>query len=351
MLGLFKTFSQDIGIDLGTSHTLIYVREKGIVINEPTVVALNKKTGQILAVGKEAYEMLGRTPMHIEAVKPLTNGVISDFEVAEKMLHYYLNKLREQNILRNIFDWLRLIISTPCGGTEVEKRAVEDAAKNAGAKEVYLIEAPLATALGDHLPINESKGNLVVDIGGGVTEVAVISLNGIVISKSIRVAGNKLNEDIVYYFRDKLRLSIGDKTAEEIKIKIGSAIDLGTNQEMLVKGRDLAHGLPKEIKIKEGEIREAILPSLTKIINVIKDTIEITPPELIGDIMSQGVVISGGTSLLRGIDKLIKENISLPVKIAEDPLTTVIRGIGVVLEDFNTYKNLLTTISREKPPL
>ena len=351
MFSILKIFSRDIGIDLGTTKTLIYVKDKGIVVQEPSVVAINKKTKQILAIGAEAREMLGKTPSHIEAIKPLTNGVISDFEVTEKMLHYFLDKIREKELIKNIFDWPRLIISIPSGITEVEKRAVEDAAKGAGAKEVYLIEEPLAVALGNRWPVEESQGILIADMGGGTTEVAVIALGGIVVSKTIRTAGNKLNEDIVYYFRDKLKLAIGERTAESIKINIGSAIDLGTNREMIVKGRDLTHGLPKEIKIKEKEIRESITPSLNKIVDSIKNTIEATPPELVGDIMNQGIILSGGTSLLRGLDKLISDNIGLPVKITEDPITATIRGIGVVLENFPEHKNLLIAVSREKPPV
>jgi len=351
-MGIFqKLFNRDIGIDLGTTKTLVYVKDKGIVVHEPTVVAINNKTNQIIAIGKDAYEMIGKTPPHITASRPLTNGVISDFEVAEKFLRYLLNKIKRKGILNSVFDWPKLIISIPTGGTEVEKRAVEDAAKNAGAKEVFLIEEPMAVALGARLPILESKGILVADIGGGTTEVAVISLGGVVVSKSIRVAGNKLNEDIIYYFRDKFKMAIGEKTAENIKILLGSAIDLGTNQDMKVKGRDLTHGLPKEIKIKAQEIREAITPSLIKIIDAIKATIETTPPELISDIMTEGVLLSGGTSLLKGLDKLVEDSVGLKVKVIEDPITAVIRGIGTVMEDFESFKSCLVTISREKPPI
>lgn len=346
-----ESFFRNIGVDLGTSKTLVYVKGKGIVINEPTVVATNNKTNQILAIGREAEEMIGKTPSHISAIRPLSNGVISDFEVVEKMLHYFLNKAKGKGFLGQFLDWPRLVIGVPTGGTEVEKRAVEDVARSAGAKEVYLIEEPIAVGLGAQLPVKESQGIFVVDIGGGTTEIAVISLGGIVVSKSLRVAGNKLNEDIIYYFRDKFKLCIGEKTAERIKIFIGSAVDLGSNQEMKIKGRDLTRGLPKEIKIKEDDIREAITPSLLKIIDAIKDTIEIVPPELIGDIMETGIILSGGTSLLRGFDKLIEESVDLPVKIIDDPITSVIRGIGIVLEDIQSSKDLLTTITREKAPV
>jgi len=349
--GFKESFFRNIGVDLGTSKTLIYVKGKGIVINEPTVVAMNNKTNQILAVGHEAEEMIGKTPSHISAIKPLNDGVISDFEVAEKMLDYFLDKSKKKGFFGQFLDWPRLVVGVPTGGTEVEKRAVEDVARSAGAKEVYLIEEPIAVALGAQLSVKESQGIFVVDVGGGTTEVAVISLGGIVVSKSLRIAGNKLNDDIIHYFRDKFKLSIGDKTAERIKIFIGSALDLGSNQEMKIKGRDLTRGLPKEIKVKEEDIREAITPSLIKIIDSIKSTVEITPPELIGDIMQTGIILSGGTSLLRGIDKLIEESIDLPVKIIDDPITSVIRGIGIILEDLEGSKDILTTITREKPPL
>ncbi len=349
--GFKENFFRNIGVDLGTSKTLIYVKGKGIVINEPTVVAMNNKTNQILAVGHEAEEMIGKTPSHISAIKPLNNGVISDFEVAEKMLNYFLDKSKKKGFFGQFLDWPRLVVGVPTGGTEVEKRAVEDVVRSAGGKEVYLIEEPIAVALGAQLSVKESQGIFVVDIGGGTTEVAVISLGGIVVSKSLRIAGNKLDDDIIHYFRDKFKLSIGEKTAERIKIFIGSALDLGSNQEMKIKGRDLTRGLPKEIKVKEDDIREAITPSLIKIIDAIKSTVEITPPELIGDIMETGIILSGGTSLLRGIDKLIEESIDLPVKIIDDPITSVIRGIGIILEDLEGSKDILTTISREKPPL
>ena len=347
----FSRFGQEIGVDLGTTKTLVYVRGKGIVINEPTVVALNNKTNQILAIGREALEMVGKTPPHISAIRPLSNGVISDFEVTEKMLRYFLDKAERKNFLENLINRPRLVIGIPCGGTEVEKRAVEDAARSAGAREVYLIEEPLAVALGIRLPVKESKGVFIVDIGGGTTEAAVISLGGVVVYKSLRVAGDKLNDDIIYYLKEKYKLAVGERTAEAIKITIGSAMDLGSNQEIKVKGRDLTKGLPKEIKIKELDIREAITPSIDKIIDAIQDTLEITPPELIADIITSGIYLSGGTSLLRGLDKLISNNIGLTAKIVEDPITAVIRGVGFVLEDLKSSKDLLMNINREKPPI
>jgi rod shape-determining protein MreB len=344
-------FNQDIGIDLGTTKTLIYVKGKGIVINEPTVVALNNKTNQILAIGREAIEMIGKTPPHINAIRPLKNGVISDFEVTEKMLRYFLDKLQSPNFLENLLKRSRLVIGIPCGGTEVEKRAVEDVAHSAGAREVHLIEEPVAVALGVRLPIKESKGVFIVDIGGGTTEAAVISLGGVVVYKSLRVAGDKLNDDIIYYLKERYKMAIGEKTAEEIKITIGSALDLGSNQEMKIKGRDLTKGLPKEIKIKEEDIREALAPSLNKIVDAIQSTLESTPPELIADIISEGIYLSGGTSLLRGLDKLISNNIGLKTTIVEDPITAVVRGVGFVLEDLKDYSDILININRDKPPV
>lgn len=344
-------FNEDLGIDLGTSKTLVYVKGKGIVVNEPTVVALNNKTNQILAIGREAIEMIGKTPPHITAIRPLRNGVISDFEVTEKMIRYYLEKIQGGNFWNNLLKRWRLVISIPCGGTEVEKRAVEDVAYSAGAREVYLIEEPVAVALGMRLPIKESKGIFVVNIGGGTTEAAVISLGGVVVYKSLRIAGDKLNDDIIYYVKEKYKMAIGEKTAEDIKITIGSALDLGTNQEMRIKGRDLTKGLPKEIKIKEEDIREALLPSLNKIVDAIQFTLENTPPELSSDIISEGIYLSGGTALLRGLDKLISEKIGLKTTIVEDPLTAVIRGIGFILEDLQEYTDILININREKPPV
>jgi len=348
---LQRKFIQDSAVDLGTSKIILYIKGQGVVVNEPSVVAVNNKTNQILAIGREAAAMRGKTPPHISAIKPLTNGVISDFEVAEKMLHYFFEKTKRKGFPGFWGSWRRLVIGIPSGGTEVEKRAVEDAAHNAGAREVYLIEEPIAVALGARLPVQESKGILIVDIGAGMTEVAVISLGGIVVSKSLKVAGDKLNENIVYYLRDKFKLMIGEDTAEKIKIAVGSAEDLGTSKEIEIKGRDLSRGLPKELKVKEEYVREAISPSLGKIVDAIKDVIEMTPPSLVADIMETGVILSGGTSLLRGLDKLIAKSVSLPVHIVEDPITAVIRGMGVILEDTDGFRDLLTTISREKPPV
>ncbi len=348
---LKKQFVQDNAVDLGTSKILLYIKGQGVVVNEPSVVAINNKTNQILAIGREAEAMRGKTPPHISAIKPLTNGVISDFEVAEKMLRYFFEKTKKKGFLNSLTSWRRLIIGIPSGGTEVEKRAVEDAAHSAGAREVYLIEEPIAVALGARLPIRESKGTLIVDIGGGMTEIAVLSLGGVAVSKSMKIAGDKLNENIIYYIRDRFKLMIGERTAEEIKVGIGSAIDLGSNKEMKIKGRDLTKGLPKELSIKEEDVREAISPSLEKVTDAIKDVIESTPPELVADIMGTGIILSGGTSLLRGLDKLLGKSVGLPVHVVEDPITAVIRGMGVVLEDVDSFQDILTVISRDKPPL
>lgn len=345
---LFKKFKRQIGIDFGTTKTIFWIKGEGIVINEPTVVAVNNKTNQIVAIGKEAEEMLGKTPLHITAIKPLSHGVISDFEVAEKFLRYFLNKTKKKNYLENIFDFSEVIINVPINITDVERRAVEDVCKAAGAKSVYLIESPIALALGAYLPISSSEGTLIMDIGGGVCQIGVISLKGLVVGKNLKIAGNKLNEDIIHFIRDKFKLAIGEKTAEEIKIKLGSCIDLGTNQELKVKGRDLMRGLPKEIKIEEKDIREAISSSVTKIIDALKNVLEETPPELMGDIIEKGLFLGGGTSLLKGLDKLIEKTVDLPVNIIEEPNTALIRGINIVLENLDQYRDILITSIRER---
>ncbi len=344
-----KKIKRQIGIDFGTTKTILWIKGEGLVINEPTVVAVNNKTNQIVAIGKEAEEMLGKTPLHITAIKPLVNGVISDFEVAEKILRYFFIKTRKKSFLNNLFDFPEVVISVPINITDVERRAVEDVCKSAGAKNVYLIEAPLALALGAYLPISSSEGTLVMDVGGGVCQIAVISLKGVVVGKSLNLAGNRLNEDIIHYVRDKFKLAIGEKTAEEIKIKIGSCLDLGTNQDIRIKGRDLVRGLPKEIRIEEKDIREAILPSILKIIDALKSVLEETPPELMGDIIEKGLFLGGGTSLLRGFDKLIEKSVDLPVNTIEEPTNVIIRGINIILEDINKYRDILISTTREKP--
>ncbi len=341
-------FSHDIGIDLGTANTLVYVRGKGIVIEESSVVAINKKTKQILAIGDDAKKMVGKTPSHIVAIRPLVDGVVSDFEVTEQMLRYFIDKVH-----RKSFAFLprpRIVIGIPYGVTEVERRAVEEAAINAGARQVFLIEEPMAAAIGARLPIQDAAGSMVVDIGGGTTEVAVISLGGIVASTSLRIAGDEMNEDIIQYARDNFNLLLGERTAEEIKIKIGSAYPAGKEQKMKMRGRDLVTGLPKEIIVNEEQMRTALSKSVGKIIEAIKETIEETPPELLSDIMKRGIILTGGGALLRGLDTLISRSTSNAVHVADDPMTCVVRGAGAVLEDIESLKEILLPTQYEKIP-
>ena len=340
---LFKIFSRDIGIDLGTTNTLVYVRGRGIIINEPSIVAINKKTDQVLGVGEMAKKMIGRTPGHIIAIRPLIEGVISDFEVTEQMLRYFFNKAHQ-----GAYKFLvrpRVVIGIPSGVTEVERRAVEDAVRNAGAREVYLVEEPMAAAIGTRLPISEAIGNMIVDIGGGTTDIAVISLGGIVVSRNLRIAGEKMNEDIIQYARDEFQLLIGEKTAEEIKISIGSVSPLKEKLVATIKGRDLISGLPKEVLISDLEISEAIAPSVNAIISEIRSVVEETPPELISDLMSRGIFLAGGGSLLRGLPEMVEKATGIPTRLAEDPLTAVVRGCGIILEDVESLKEILVSNS------
>lgn len=342
-------FSNDIGIDLGTATTIVYVRGKGIVINEPSVVAINKKTSQILAIGDEAKKMVGRTPSHIVVSRPLVDGVISDFEVTEQMLHYFIEKVQQR-----FFNFLfrpKTVIGIPSGVTEVEKKAVHDAAISAGAKEVYLIEEPMAAAIGIRLPIQEATGNMIVDIGGGTSEPAVISLGGLVASRSLRIAGDEFNEDIIQYARDEFNLLIGEKTAEDIKIGVGSAFPLDESIEMQMKGRDLVSGLPKEVLVSDEQIRQALSRSVRILINNIKATIEETPPELVADIMNRGITLVGGGGLLRGLDKLITQETKIITRVADDPVTAVARGTGIALEDLDTLKKVLVLAEEQKKDL
>jgi rod shape-determining protein MreB len=332
-------FSHDIGIDLGTANTLVYVRGKGIIINEPSTVAINQKTKQVLAIGEEARRMVGRTPAHIVAIRPLVDGVISDFEITEQMLRYFIDKIHREKF--NLFPRPRVVIGIPYGVTEVEKRAVEEAAMNAGARQVFLIEEPLAGAIGARLPIQEASGNMIVDIGGGTTEVAVISLGGIVASRSLRIAGDELNQDIIDYAREQFNLLLGERTAEELKISIGSARELGEKLTGKMRGRDLVTGLPKEIIVSDQHIRAALKKSVQQIVDAVRQTMEETPPELLADIMEKGIVICGGGALLKGLDKLISESTQTRVHIADDPLTSVVRGSGLVLEDLENLKTVL----------
>ncbi|MDH4129929.1 MAG: rod shape-determining protein [Spirochaetota bacterium] len=345
---IFGFLSKDIGIDLGTANTLVYVKGRGIVINEPSVVAVNSKTGQILAIGNEAKRMVGRTPAHIVASRPLVEGVISDFEVTEQMLRYFITRVHKNSY--NPFPRPRVMVGIPLGVTEVEKRAVEEATLSAGAREVYLIEEPMAAAIGSRLSVQEAVGNMIVDIGGGTSEVAVISLGGVVVSKSLRIAGDRLNEDIIQYARDEFKLSIGERTAEDAKIAIGCAFNSTEGVEMTIRGRDLVSGLPKEIIISQGDVCNAIKRSVRALVNAVKTTIEETPPELVADIMEKGIILAGGGSLLKDLDKLISEQTQMPVKITEDPLTAVVRGCGIVLEDIVLLKNILLSTQYEEPP-
>ena len=345
---LFGYLSHDIGIDLGTANTLVYVKGKGIIINEPSVVAVNKKTGQILAIGKEAKKMVGKTPSYIVATRPLVDGVISDFEVTEQMLKYFIEKVHKESFA--ILPRPRVVIGVPSGVTEVEKKAVIDAAVSAGAREAYLIEEPMAAAIGVRLPVQEATGNMIVDIGGGTTEVAVISLGGIVASRSLRTAGDELNENVVQFSRDEFNLLLGEKTAEEIKISIGSAYPLKEAMETKMRGRDLVTGLPKEVTINDEQTRRALSRSVKILVDNIKATIEETPPELVADIMSKGIILVGGGAMLRGLDKLISEQAKMPVKVADDSLTAVARGAGIVLEDIQKLKEVLVSLEDEKAP-
>jgi len=339
-------FSKDIGIDLGTANTLVYVKDKGIIINEPSVVAINLKNDQILAVGNEAKRMIGKTPAHITAIKPLVDGVISDFEVTEKMLKYFIDKIHSDGF--NFLPRPRVVIGVPLDITEVEKKAVEDAAYSAGAREVYLVEESMAAAIGCRLPIQEPIGNMMVDIGGGTTEIAVISLSGVVTWKTIKIAGDEMNKNIIQYARNKFSLLLGEKVAEEIKIKVGSASELKEPLEAQMRGRDLVTGLPKEIIVSDEQIREALSKSVRAIIDNIKATLEITPPELVADIYERGLLLTGGGALLKGIDTAISQATQIPAYVAEDPLTAVVRGTGYLLDNFDLLKNIASPSTLEE---
>lgn len=345
---VYNKFSKDIGIDLGTANTLVYLKGKGIVINEPSVVAINQKTKQILAIGEEAKRMVGRTPAHIVAQRPLVDGVISDFEVTEQMLKYFIEKVNH-----SAFGFLnrpRVVIGIPSGVTEVEKRAVQDATLNAGARMALLVEEPMAAAIGARLPVQDATGCMIVDIGGGTAEIAVISLGGIVISRSIRVAGDEMNENIIQFARDEFNLLLGERTAEDVKIKIGSAYLLKEKLKTQIRGRDLVTGLPKEVTVTDDQIRQALQRSVRVIVNNIKTAVEETPPELVADIMERGITLAGGGALLRGLDRLIADETQMPVSVADDPLTAVVRGTGIVLEDLESLKDVLMVTQFEQIP-
>ena len=344
----FSRWAHDIGIDLGTANTLVYVRGRGIVINEPSVVAFNQKTGQVVAVGEAARRMVGRTPSHIVAIRPLVEGVISDFEITEEMLSYFIKRVHSDT--SSFFARPRIVIGIPSGITEVERRAVRDAARSAGGREVYLVEEPMAAAIGARLPIQDPIGNMVVDVGGGTTDIAVISLGGIVVAKNLRVAGDRLNQDIVNYVRDEFKLLLGERTAEDVKIAIGSAWKLPETLEASIRGRDLVTGLPREVIVTDADIREAISKSVRTITKATQEVIEITPPELVADIMHRGIFLVGGGSYLRGLDKILEIETKIPVRVVEDPMTAVVRGCGIVLEDVQLLREALVEHEEELPP-
>ena len=340
VLGLF---SNDMGIDLGTATTLVFVKGEGVVLCEPSVVAIERGTSHVLAVGEEAKRMLGRTPGNIIAIRPMKDGVISDFEITEAMLRYFIKKVHHRKVLVRP----RIVIAIPSGITEVEKRAVKDSAERAGAREVFLIEEPIAAAIGVGLPIQEPIGNMIIDIGGGTTEIAVISLCGTVFSKSIRIGGDEMNEAVIEYLKKTYNLMVGERTSEEIKIKIGSAYPLEEEMSMEVKGRDLVAGLPKTVTITSEEIRESLQEPLRAILEVIKISLERTPPELAADLIDHGIVMAGGGSLLRGLDKLISEETGLPVHITDDPVTAVANGTGIVLSEIQYLKKVTVPVKTE----
>lgn len=341
---IFGHFTKDLGIDLGTTNTRIYLKGRGLVINQPSLVAINTRLDQIIAIGFSAKKMLGKSPAHVCLIKPIENGIITDFEVTEKMLRHSFNK-----IYSGFFSFVRpkVVLAVPLDITEVEKKSFEDVVLQAGARKVFLVERPVAAAIGMRLPINESVGNLVAEIGGGLTEVAVIALNGIVAWKSLKIGGETWSKNIWQYVKEKFNLLLGEQTIEEIKVKIGSAFPLKEKQEIKVKGRDLISGLPKEISLTDEEVREAITPSINLIVEAISDTIEKTPPELVADILSRGILLSGGGAMLKGLDQLISKKIKIPTHLVDDPSTSVIRGLGFILEDFENLKSVLLPSSKE----
>lgn len=337
---LYQRFSNDIGIDLGTANTLVYLRGHGTVINEPSIVAINQKTGQIVAIGREAKKMWGKTPAHISIVRPLIEGVVSDFEVTEEMLAYFIRKAEQMS--KKLFR-PRIVIGVPSGITNVEMRAVYDAAINAGAREVFLVEEAMAGAIGVRLPVLSSSANLIVDIGGGTTDIALIALSGIVRSLNLRVAGDHFNARIIEYLRDEFKLLIGDQTAEEVKIALGSAIPTDY-MELEVRGRDLVTGLPRALVITDGDVREALAYPVSLLVAGIREVLETAPPEMVADIISSGIILTGGGALLRGLPKLLQEELKLPVFIAEDPLSAVVRGTGIILESYEEHESVLLSM-------
>lgn len=339
--------STDMAIDLGTANTLVYVKGKGIVLNEPTIVAINKKTGQLVAVGNEARAMQGRTPVHIEVVRPLVDGVISDFEVAEEMLSYLINKVRED---MHTLVAPRMLIGVPSGITNVEMRAARDAAKNAGARDVFLIEEPMAAAIGAKMPIDKAVGSMIIDIGGGTTDIAVMSLNGLVVSKNLRVAGDHLSASIASYIRDQFKVYVGDKTAEDVKVNLAAIAAREGEQELVIRGRDVISGLPREVIVTESDVRDAIASQVNTIVEAVRAVLEVTPPEVLADIMQRGIHLSGGGALIPGLRQLLEEVVELPVIIVPDPLRAVIRGAGIVIENLAQYEEILIDKEGELSP-
>jgi len=335
---IYQPFSNDIGIDLCTANSLVYLRGKGVIINEPSVVALNTKTSQVVAVGHQAKEMLGRTPQHIRAVRPLVNGVVSDFEVAEEMLTYFLNKA--QRGTRALIG-PRVVIGVPSGITNVESRAVRDAARSAGAREVYIVEEPVAAAIGMRLPIHEARASMIVDIGGGTTDIVVLALNGLVHAKNLHVAGDRLNADIIAHLRDEFKIVIGETTAEELKFAVCSVLEQQQPLEAPVRGRDLVTGLPKEVTITDEDVRDAIGASIDTIIEAMREVLEESPPMVVADIMQVGISLTGGGAMIQGVPELLNVMLELPVNIANDPLTSVVRGTGTIVERLDEFGDIL----------
>lgn len=339
--------SNDIGIDLGTANTLVYLRGHGIILNEPSVVAINQKTGQVVAVGNDAKAMLGRTPAHISAVRPLVDGVISDYEVAEEMIGYFIGKAQS---LSKKWARPRVVIGVPSGVTNVQIRAAREAAQSAGAKEVHIVEEPMAAAIGVKMPIHEPVGSMIMDMGGGTTDIAVISLGGIVNAQSLRLAGDKLNDDIISYIKDEFKILIGERSAESVKMAIGSVGKDEETPEATIRGRDLVSGLPREVVITEADIKEAIGASVARLVEAAKEVLESTPPEILADVMKRGMVITGGGALIAGLPDLLSEELSIPVYVAQDPLTCVARGTGIILEDIESYRDILIENEEDLPP-
>ncbi|MCL4405168.1 MAG: rod shape-determining protein [Patescibacteria group bacterium] len=344
-MALFRNFHKNVGIDLGTANFLIYLGGQGIVVNEPTLVALNNRTGQILVIGNEAKKMLDRSPAHISLIKPLIGGVISDFEMTEAIIKYFLRKVGGEGLFTR---YNLAAICVPTNLTEVERKSVEDAAVSAGISKTLLVEEPIASAIGGRLPIEEPTANMIVDIGGGTSEISIISAGGTVISKSLKVAGQKLNEDIVRYIRDEFKLMVGEPTAEELKITIGSAIPQDEKLEMTIRGRDMSTGLPKEITVKSGHVRVAMQKSLKTIVEAIREIIEEAPPELVGDTLKRGIYLSGGGSLLMGLDQYIERETTVKTRLVDDPLTCVVRGLGIIVEDLPKYETILSNQPKAK---